>query len=54
MSDKFAVIDTETNWSDEVMSTGLVIAEAKSMKRIDSLYYIIDPEYRVGGMSQMN
>lgn len=50
MSDKFAVIDTETNWNDEVMSIGLVIAETKSMKRIDSLYYIIDPEYRVGGM----
>ena len=39
MPDKFAVIGTETNWNDEVMSIGIVIAEAKSMKRIDSLYY---------------
>lgn len=48
--EKFAVIDTETNWNDEVMSIGIVIADSKSKKKIDSLYYIITPEYRVGGM----
>ena len=48
--DKFAVIDTETNWNDQVMSIGVVIADSKTMKEIDSVYYIIDPEYRVGGM----
>lgn len=48
--DKFAVIDTETNWNDQVMSIGVVIADSETMKRIDSVYYIIDPEYRVGGM----
>ncbi len=48
--DKFAVIDTETNWNDEVMSIGVVVADEVSKKEIDSLYYIIDPEYRVGGM----
>lgn len=48
--DKFAVIDTETNWNDEVMSIGVVIAGSDTKEKIDSVYYIIDPEYRVGGM----
>lgn len=50
MADKFAVIDTETNWNDEVMSIGVVVADSKTKEKIDSIYYIIDPEYRVGGM----
>lgn len=50
MTDPFAVIDTETNWNDEVMSIGVVVADSKTKEKIDSLYYIIDPEYRVGGM----
>lgn len=49
-TDKFAVIDTETNWNDEVMSIGVVVADSETKEKIDSLYYIIDPEYRVGGM----
>lgn len=48
--DKFAVIDTETNWYDEVMSIGVVIADWKTQKKVDSVYYIIAPEYEVGGM----
>ncbi len=48
--DKFAVIDTETNWHDAVMSVGIVVADAGKKEKIDSVYYIIDPEYRVGGM----
>lgn len=48
--DKFAVIDTETNWNDEVMSIGVVVADSETKKKVDSVYYIIDPEYRVGGM----
>ncbi len=48
--DKFAVIDTETNWNDEVMSIGVVVAGSDTKEKIDSVYYIIDPEYRVGGM----
>lgn len=48
--DKFAVIDTETNWNDKVMSIGIVIADTKTMEEVDSVYYIMDPEYRVGGM----
>ncbi len=50
MTDKFAVIDTETNWNDEVMSIGVVVADSTTKQKIDSVYYIIDPEYRVGGM----
>ena len=46
----FAVVDTETNWDDEVMSIGVVAADPATMEGIDSRYYIIDPEYRVGGM----
>lgn len=45
-----AVIDTETNWRDEVMSIGIAVADAKTFKCQDTRYYIIDPEYRVGGI----
>ena len=48
--DRFAVIDTETNWNDEVMSIGVVVADSETMEKIDSVYYIIDPAYRVGDM----
>lgn len=48
--ERFAVLDTETNWNDEVMSIGVVVADAQTMELMDSVYYIIDPEYRVGGM----
>lgn len=46
----FAVIDTETNWHDEVMSMGVVVADSETLEKIDSVYYIISPEYEVGGM----
>lgn len=48
--DKFAVIDTETNWNNEVMAIGVVVADYEAKKKIDSVYYVIDPEYKVGGM----
>ena len=48
--EKFAVIDIETNWNNEVMSIGVVVADAKSKEEIDSVYYIMDPEYKIGGM----
>ena len=38
----YAVIDTETTWSDEVMSVGIVIADSYSNTAIDARYYIID------------
>ena len=49
----FAVVDTETNWNNEVMSIGIVIAEKNTFKKVDDLYFIFDPEYRVGGMFSM-
>ena len=46
---KIAVIDTETTWGDEVMSIGVVIADAKEYTPMESRYYVFDPEYRDGG-----
>ena len=34
-TNNFAVIDTETTWHDEVMSIGIVIADANTKKEID-------------------
>ena len=39
--DRFAVIDTETNWNDEVMSIGAVVADSETKEKVDSIYYII-------------
>lgn len=44
-----AVIDTETNWHNEVMSIGIALADADSFKCLDKKYYIIEPECLVGG-----
>jgi hypothetical protein len=46
----FAVIDTETNWDDRVMSIGFVIADGNTFHPILSKYYILTPEKLVGGM----
>lgn len=46
----FAVIDTETTWTDKVMSIGIVVADGFTKKEIKSKYYIISPEFREGGM----
>lgn len=46
----FAVIDTETNWNNEVMSIGVVIADQTTFEGIERVYFIFDPEYRVGGI----
>ncbi len=45
-----AVIDTETNWHDEVMSLGVALADSQSFRCIDKRYYIFEPEDHVGGM----
>ncbi len=45
----FAVIDTETNWENQVMSIGTVLADS-SFQVQAALYHILDPEYLVGGM----
>lgn len=46
----FAVIDTETNFQDQVMSIGIVLADAHTFQPIDSRYYILPQEAAVKGM----
>ena len=48
--DYFAVIDTETNWADQVMSMGTVIAERETFKIIAVKYHVLPLECEVGGM----
>ncbi len=47
---RFAVIDTETTWSDEVMSIGIAIADSIDFGLIDKKYYILTPFKSHGGM----
>lgn len=47
---KFAVIDTETNWVDQVMSIGTVIADADTFQPVEAKYHILPVECQVGGM----
>ena len=53
MTKHIAIIDTETNFSDQAMSIGVVIADARTYSCVDYLYRIIDPEWRVLGMYTM-
>ena len=46
----FAVIDTETNWADQVMSIGVVIAHSATMEPLAAQYYILPAEAEIGGM----
>ncbi len=48
--EKIAVIDTETTWDDRVMSIGIVIADGSSFQPLDQRYYVLAPEYQIGGM----
>lgn len=50
MAEKFAVIDTETNWENSVMSIGIVIAEDGKFEAIDNRYIIFDEAAKIGGM----
>ena len=47
-----AVLDTETNWYDELMSVGIVTAEEDGSRFTphDTIYRIISPAYTAGGM----
>lgn len=45
-----AVIDTETNWEDAVMSIGVVVADGATFTPVEVRYLVLDPEYRTGGM----
>ena len=46
----FAVVDTETNWHDRVMSIGTVVADSSSFSVLDEKYHVLVPETAVGGM----
>ncbi len=50
MAERFAVIDTETNWENNVMSIGIVIAEDGKFEAVDYKYIIFEEAARVGGM----
>ena len=47
---RFAVIDTETNWVDRVMSIGTVIADTDTLEIVDAKYHVLPIECQVGGM----
>ena len=47
---KIAVIDTETNWADEVMSMGVALSDSAELRPLGGRYYVLTPEYMVGGM----
>lgn len=47
---KFAVIDTETNWADQVMSIGTVVADGDTFEIIEAKYHILPIECQIGGM----
>jgi len=46
----FAVIDTETNWADQVMSIGTVIADSRDFSLVGAKYHVLPLECQVGGM----
>ncbi len=50
MKGDFAVLDTETNWNNRVMSVGIVLADGIDLTPTDTRYYILTPEAEVGGM----
>lgn len=46
----FAVIDTETNWADQVMTIGTVIADRDTFRPLCARYHILPEECAIGGM----
>lgn len=50
MSERFAVIDTETTWDNQVMSIGLVVADSADYEPVSERYYILLPYKNHGGM----
>ena len=47
--ERFAVIDTETNWADQVMSIGTAIVEGRTLEILESSYHILPSECEIGG-----
>lgn len=50
MSDRFAVLDTETTWTNELMSVGLVIASWDGFAILSAQYCILPEAAKKGGM----
>lgn len=46
VSDNIAIIDTETTFSDKVMSIGVVISNKNNYEPINSSYYVLSPEFK--------
>ena len=46
----FAVIDTETNWANQVMSIGCCVADTKTFEVLSARYYILPAACEIGGM----
>ena len=46
----FALIDTETNWADQVMSIGTVIADRDTFQVTAAKYHVLPIECQIGGM----
>lgn len=46
----FAVIDTETNWADKIMSIGCCIADADTFQLVAAKYHILPFFCEIGGM----
>lgn len=46
----FAVIDTETTWTNDVMSIGVVLGDDKTLKPVDGAYFLISPYYKQPAM----
>ncbi len=49
-NERFAVIDTETTWANELMSIGVVISDSKNFNVADKRYYILLPYKNHGAM----
>lgn len=45
-----AVIDTETTWTNQVMSIGTVIADAETFRPLAARYHLFPQECQIGGM----
>ena len=48
--EKIAVIDTETNFADQVMSIGCCLADPETFRPLEMKYHILPRECRSGGM----
>lgn len=47
---RIAVIDTETTWDDALMTIGIIVADADTLKPVAYKYFVIPDATRRGGM----